>query len=396
MTPGDQPQQDPNNSKISNGGGNGGGKPDGDRSDDPIGNLAIERLGAPVADAPRGAEGIRSFGRHRSRCRNTSGAWMRFARPSPRVIARGTESCGRAVNSCRGACWGCSASAASAWPCRAAWERAETGTPTRTCVPDGSASRDMMEKSDPAINRGLAYLASHRNRTGSFGTNGYTGNVAVTSLSALAFMAGGQPAQPRPIRPHRRRRPALRPQPGEPARRPTRLLAQRRRHPHGPMYSHGFGTLFLAEVTGMVQDPALRDDLDAKLRRAVALDHQEPEQRGRLALQPRPQRGRYLGDHLPDHGPARRPQRRRRRAQVHGRSLRPVRHGLPGPPIRIFPLSERRAAAARTARRSRGRPPAWSPSTAPATTSTRTRRRSRTTPNAGAGRERRRRDQERP
>ena len=57
--------------------------------------------------------------------------------------------------------------------------------------------------------------------------------------------------------------------------------------PHGPMYGHGFGTLFLAEVSGMVHDRVLRDEVDQKLHRAVAADPQQPEQRGRLALRPR-------------------------------------------------------------------------------------------------------------
>src|SRR5436190_23352331 len=63
-------------------------------------------------------------------------------------------------------------------------------------LPDGSAARGMVTpRAEQAIERGLAYLARARNwRDGSFGTNNLTGNVAVTSLGALAFMAGG--AQP--------------------------------------------------------------------------------------------------------------------------------------------------------------------------------------------------------
>src|SRR5262249_40893285 len=41
--------------------------------------------------------------------------------------------------------------------------------------------------------------------------------------------------------------------------------------PHGPMYGHGFATLFLAEVSGMVHEAALRKQLDEKLHRAVDL-----------------------------------------------------------------------------------------------------------------------------
>src|SRR3712207_3464445 len=62
----------------------------------------------------------------------------------------------------------------------------------RNVIPDGSASRGMITpRTDQAIDRGLAFLRARRWRDGSFGTNGYMGNVAVTSLAAMAFMAGG-------------------------------------------------------------------------------------------------------------------------------------------------------------------------------------------------------------
>ena len=65
-----------------------------------------------------------------------------------------------------------------------------------TFVPDGSASKGMITvKTDEAILLWLAYLAKRQNRAdGSFGTPPYRGNVAVTSLAAMAFMcAGHQP-----------------------------------------------------------------------------------------------------------------------------------------------------------------------------------------------------------
>src|SRR3954454_10136414 len=60
-------------------------------------------------------------------------------------------------------------------------------------LPDGSASRGMITApADDAITRGLEYLAANRRREdGAFGTRNYQGNVAVTSLAGLAFMAGG-------------------------------------------------------------------------------------------------------------------------------------------------------------------------------------------------------------
>ena len=157
-------------------------------------------------------------------------------------------------------------------------------------LPDGSASKDMITpQTDQAVKSGLAFLASHRNRNGSFGTNGYAGNVAVTSLAALAFMAAGN--QPNRGQYGRLVTDALR-----------YVLSQEnrdRRHPgylhnpdgtpHGPMYGHGFGTLFLAEVSGMVQDSALRDEVDRKLHLAVTLilDSQNSEGGWRYEAEPR-------------------------------------------------------------------------------------------------------------
>jgi hypothetical protein len=49
------------------------------------------------------------------------------------------------------------------------------------------------------------------------------------------------------------------------------FLNNQRASPHGPMYSHGFGTLFLAEAHGTVHARALRDLVQQKLKRAVEL-----------------------------------------------------------------------------------------------------------------------------
>jgi hypothetical protein len=140
-----------------------------------------------------------------------------------------------------------------------------------TAIPDGSASKDMITaEADAAIARGLAYLYGKQCDDGSFGSKPYEGNVAITSLAGLAFMAGGhQPGR------------------GVYGTAVTRALnavitcgerSNRRGYlhnikgtPHGPMYGHGFGTLFLAEATGMVQDPALRNRLNRILDSAVKL-----------------------------------------------------------------------------------------------------------------------------
>jgi hypothetical protein len=141
-------------------------------------------------------------------------------------------------------------------------------------IPDGSASRGMIDKrTDEAIQRGLAYLKGNRDRTGdgSFGTGAYRGNVAVTSLAAMAFMCAGH--QPNRGVYGKVVLDALKNilskenvEGGNPG-----FLHNPRGSPHGPMYGHGFATLFLAEVSGMVHERGLREEVREKLHRAVDL-----------------------------------------------------------------------------------------------------------------------------
>ncbi|MFO0928722.1 MAG: prenyltransferase/squalene oxidase repeat-containing protein [Gemmataceae bacterium] len=146
------------------------------------------------------------------------------------------------------------------------------GDDPRDRIPDGSASRNMITpRTEQAIARGLAYLNARRDRDGSFGTGQYRGNVAITSLSAMAFMCAGY--QPNRGLFGRNILDALRNvlgkenlQGGNPG-----YLHNPAGSPHGPMYGHGFATLFLGEVYGMVHDRVLRDEVREKLHRAVKL-----------------------------------------------------------------------------------------------------------------------------
>jgi hypothetical protein len=146
----------------------------------------------------------------------------------------------------------------------------------RRRLPDGSASRGMITPAAQlAIDQGLSYLALHQHTDGSFGSGSYHGNVAITSLAGLALMAGG----------HQPARGAY----GEVVTKALRyvidrdngqgFLKSRSGNPNGPMYEHGFGTLFLSEVSGMVQDRELRERLRDTLKRAVKLivDSQNPD-----------------------------------------------------------------------------------------------------------------------
>jgi hypothetical protein len=145
-------------------------------------------------------------------------------------------------------------------------------------LPDGSAARGMVtQDTDKAINDGLTYLNS-QSRQGCYGTGNYRGNVAISSLAGLAFMSNGSHPGRGPY--SRAVSDCLR-----------FILAQEGgdsirgylKHPddrtHGPMYGHGFGTLFLGEVYGMAHDKTLRDKLGEVLKDAVQLivNHQNHE-----------------------------------------------------------------------------------------------------------------------
>ncbi len=145
-------------------------------------------------------------------------------------------------------------------------------------LPDGSDTRGMITpRVEMAVRKGLAYLADRRNKQdGSFGTEAQgrinlQGNVAITSLAALAFMAGGN--QPNRGPNGKIVTEALRYVLAQENRdgRTEGFLHNGNQRAHGPMYGHGFGTLFLGEVAGMVADPELRKETSTILRKAVAL-----------------------------------------------------------------------------------------------------------------------------
>ncbi|HTK77146.1 MAG TPA: prenyltransferase/squalene oxidase repeat-containing protein [Gemmataceae bacterium] len=170
--------------------------------------------------------------------------------------------------------------------CGAGWARGQDPVAT----PDGSASKDMLTpEAIKAIDRGLAYLASAQHRDGGFGDRPqYEGNVAIVALCGLAFMAGGnQPGR------------------GQYGRNVTRalefVLSKEQNNPHGflynpygsshpgPMYSHGFATMFLAEAHGMVNDKDMRRRLRDTLARAVQVICKAQNQEGGWRYQPIPQ-----------------------------------------------------------------------------------------------------------
>src|SRR5947209_5583249 len=153
-------------------------------------------------------------------------------------------------------------------------------------VPAGAMARGMITPAaQQAIDQGLAYLESAQHQDGSFGTHQHRGNVAITSLGGLAFMAGGnQPGRGRYGRVVTR---TLEFVLNQEQQQPPGFLYNRNAVLHGPMYGHGFGTLFLAEAYGMVNNRQLRRRLHDTLSRAVQLIIDTQNGEGGWRYQPR-------------------------------------------------------------------------------------------------------------
>jgi prenyltransferase beta subunit len=146
--------------------------------------------------------------------------------------------------------------------------------------PPAMAQKPSQEKSgaemvtpaaEKAIERGLAILVSHQREDGSFGSANLRGNAAITALAGMALMSSGST-------PGRGRY-------GEEVNRTVDYLMSRCQASgfivepgavsHGPMYGHGFATLFLAECYGMAPRPELREKLDAAVKLIVNTQNSE-------------------------------------------------------------------------------------------------------------------------
>ncbi len=144
------------------------------------------------------------------------------------------------------------------------------GESRRGDVPEGTLEM-MTPATDEAIKSGLAWLAQSQNSDGSFGSGTYRGNIAVTSVAGLAFMASGSSPGRGPYGSAIDKALAYVMDNTSPA----GFIAVVAAATHGPMYSHGFGTLFLAEAYGMTHRPEIREKLQKAVR--LILDSQNNE-----------------------------------------------------------------------------------------------------------------------
>ncbi len=127
--------------------------------------------------------------------------------------------------------------------------------------PDNSAANkpaqnEITPELTEAVNRGFEYLRSQQNTDGSFGRGRYAKHVAITALCGLAYMADGNLPG--------------RGEYGEEVRKALEFVLEHSQESgllasegsHGPMYGHGFATLFLGEIYGMnPEDKRVRDAL---------------------------------------------------------------------------------------------------------------------------------------
>jgi squalene cyclase len=152
--------------------------------------------------------------------------------------------------------------AAMGWVSPAAF--AQQSSPERSAV-------EMMKPAAGAVERGLSLLSARQDEDGSFRSGGYSRNVAICALAGMAFMSGGSTPGRGPF--------------GRNVNRAIDYILANTQESgfinipnassHGPMYGHGFATLFLAECYGMTMRADIREKLTAAVRLIVNTQNKE-------------------------------------------------------------------------------------------------------------------------
>ena len=146
--------------------------------------------------------------------------------------------------------------------------------PPRDRTAEASGKRLVVPAAQAAIDRGLAWLAARQHEDGSFWSGSppqYRRDTAVTALAGLAFLSSGSLPNRGPY--------------GENVERAVRFLVASAQPSgmifdpestsHGPMYGHGFATLFLAEAYGTAPEERVRKTLAAAVRLIIASQNEE-------------------------------------------------------------------------------------------------------------------------
>lgn len=147
------------------------------------------------------------------------------------------------------------------------------------------AADEMPPELDVAVSKGLAWLATQQNTDGSFGGGRFGKNVAVTAISCIAFMGDGHVPGRGVYADHVRRGLEF----VLSSCTETGLIASDATN--GPMYGHGFATLFLGEVYGMTAgggDTRLHERVHDALVKACRLIERTQNEEGGWRYNPVP------------------------------------------------------------------------------------------------------------
>ena len=146
-----------------------------------------------------------------------------------------------------------------------------SASPAAEKNPEKSAAEMITPAAQKAIDQGLAFLASRQNDDGTFGSGAYRTNVAICALAGMAFMTGGSTPGRGPYGQHVNRAVdyllANTQQSG--------FIVERQPTTYGPMYGHGFATMFLAECYGMSPRAELREKLSKAVKLIVNTQNKE-------------------------------------------------------------------------------------------------------------------------
>lgn len=125
------------------------------------------------------------------------------------------------------------------------------------------------ERTQQAIEMGLAYLANAQSPDGSWRntSDGSTYPVTMTSLAGMAFLAGGNTTSRGPYANHVRRAARYVLAQADPS---TGIIAAGAENGR-TMYPHGFAMLFLASAYGMENDQGVRDRMKTVIDKGIDL-----------------------------------------------------------------------------------------------------------------------------
>lgn len=148
------------------------------------------------------------------------------------------------------------------------------GAPVHAAEPIGRGSTlptfvEITPEVRSSVASGLAFLAQNQAEDGSFGSQQYGRHAGITALACMAFMADG----------HLPGRGTY----GENVTRGLEFVLSSASESgliaadtsHGPMYGHGFATLFLGEIYGQTNDPRVREVLLKAVRLIVNTQNNE-------------------------------------------------------------------------------------------------------------------------